>query len=72
MQGCAGIHLPLGEIVCRRRSAGELPVDDAGNHPVVDQDVLRAEIALDKRHRGRRTTRHLLAQEGSTRLDERG
>src|SRR5205085_6460283 len=72
VQALAGGHFPAGEIERRRRGAGELPVDDAGDRPVVDQEVLGQRVAVGERKPGRRTRHHLVTEEVSTALDDRG
>ena len=61
-----------GEVERRPRQAGELPVDQADNRAVVDQDVLGDPVPVDKREPRRRTGHYLLAQEVSTALNDHG
>src|SRR5690348_14689812 len=72
-RSCSGSpadNLPHGEVERRRRGAGELPVDDADDRAVVDQDVLGHPVAVSEREPGRRTRHQLLAQPVSTTLDD--
>src|SRR5262245_35467758 len=72
VQAVASGHLPAGEVERPRRWAGELPVDDADDRPVVDQEVLGQPVAVGEREPERRTGHQLSTEEVSTALDDRG
>lgn len=72
MQRAAGRHLPSCEVEGWCCGAGELPVDDADDPLVMDQQVLGQKVALGERDSGRRKGRRLVAEEVSATLDDRG
>src|SRR5205823_3492658 len=69
VQAVASGHLPHGEVVRRRRRAGKLPIDDADDRPILDQEVLGHPVTLNDRQRWRGAGRHFPTEKLSTALD---